>query len=106
MTFPLFPIPRLQVNPLSRPLFHILCYSRNSHCRLNSCFLMQLYPSAPATFASFWKRREPVVAADYAEFSLARARVIRLRHDELGYASYHLADYLYWLLDEKEDHLL
>jgi len=67
---------------------------------------MQLYPSAPATFASFWKRREPVVAADYAEFSLARARVIRLRHDELGYASYHLADYLYWLLDEKEDHLL
>jgi hypothetical protein len=55
---------------------------------------MQLYPSAPATFASFWKRREPVVAAHYAEFSLARARVIRLRHDELGYASYHLADHL------------
>jgi hypothetical protein len=64
---------------------------------------MQLYASAPATFASFWKRREPVVAAHYAEFSLARARVIRLRHDELGYASYHLADHL--LLDEKEGHL-
>ena len=67
---------------------------------------MQLYPSAHRNIRELWKRREPVVAADYAEFSLARARVIRLRHDELGYASYHLADYLYWLLDEKEDHLL
>ena len=29
-------------------------------------------------------RREPVAAAHYAEFSLARARVIRLRHDKLA----------------------
>jgi hypothetical protein len=29
-------------------------------------------------------RREPVVAAHYAEFSLARARVIRLRHGKLA----------------------
>ena len=41
-------------------------------------------------------RREPVVAAHYAEFSVADARVIRLPHDKLAYVSYRLGNHIYW----------
>jgi len=41
-------------------------------------------------------RREPVVAAHYADFSLANARVIRLPHDKLAYVSYRIGNHIYW----------
>ncbi len=41
-------------------------------------------------------RREPVVAAHYAEFSVSDARVIRLPHDKLAYVSYRLGNRIYW----------
>jgi hypothetical protein len=41
-------------------------------------------------------RREPVVAAHYAGFSVADARVIRLPHDKLAYVSYRLGNRIYW----------
>jgi len=41
-------------------------------------------------------QREPVVAAHYGDFSVARARVIRLPHDKLAYVSYRLGSHIYW----------
>jgi hypothetical protein len=41
-------------------------------------------------------RREPVVAAHYAQFSVVRARVIRLPRDKLAYVSYRLGNHIYW----------
>jgi hypothetical protein len=41
-------------------------------------------------------RREPVVAAHYAEFSVANARAIRLPHDKFAYVSYRLGNHIYW----------
>jgi hypothetical protein len=41
-------------------------------------------------------RHEPVVAAHYAQFSVAGARVIRLPHDKLAYVSYRLGNRIYW----------
>ncbi len=40
-------------------------------------------------------RREPVVAAHDAKFSVANARAIRLPHDKLAYVSYRLGDHIY-----------
>ena len=41
-------------------------------------------------------RREPVIAAHYAEFSVAHTRVIRLPYDKLAYVSYRLGNHIYW----------
>ena len=41
-------------------------------------------------------RREPVVAAHYAGFSVAHTRVIRLPYDKLAYVSYRLGNHIYW----------
>jgi hypothetical protein len=41
-------------------------------------------------------RREPVVAAHYAEFSVAHTRVIRLPYDKLAFVSYRLGNHIYW----------
>ena len=41
-------------------------------------------------------RREPVVAAHYAEFSVAHTRVLRLPYDKLAYVSYRLGNHIYW----------
>jgi hypothetical protein len=49
-------------------------------------------------------RREPVVAAHYAGFSVADARVIRLPHDKLAYVSYRLGNHIYWTKTKVELH--
>ena len=40
-------------------------------------------------------RREPVVGAHDAKFSVANARAMRLPHDKLAYVSYRLGDHIY-----------
>jgi hypothetical protein len=39
---------------------------------------------------------DPVVADHYADFNLAKARIIRLDHDEREYVSYRIGDRIYW----------
>jgi len=39
---------------------------------------------------------DPVVAAHYSDFDLAKARVIRLDRDEMEYVSYRLGDRVFW----------
>jgi hypothetical protein len=41
-------------------------------------------------------RREPLVAAHYAGFSVGKARIVRLSHDKLAYVSYRLGNRIYW----------
>lgn len=39
---------------------------------------------------------DPVAAAHYAGFDVARTRVVQLKHDELMYVSYRMNDRIYW----------
>jgi PEP-CTERM motif len=40
--------------------------------------------------------RDPVVAAHYADFDVAKARLIRLQEDHAFYVSYRLGNHIYW----------
>jgi hypothetical protein len=41
-------------------------------------------------------RNDPIVARHYADFDVAKARVVRLDRDEAVYVSYRLGDRIYW----------
>jgi hypothetical protein len=41
-------------------------------------------------------RRDPVVAAHYADFSAAAAQVVRVRDDKFAYVSYRIDDKIFW----------
>lgn len=41
-------------------------------------------------------RREPLIAAHYAEFAVGSAHVIRLAHDRRAFVSYRLGEQIYW----------
>jgi len=43
---------------------------------------------------------DPVVAHHYADFDVAKARVIRLDHDQMEYVSYRLGDRVFWTKKE------
>jgi len=40
--------------------------------------------------------RDPVAANHYADFDVAKARVVRLDRDQLAYVSYRLGDRIFW----------
>jgi hypothetical protein len=40
--------------------------------------------------------RDPVAADHYADFNVAKARVVRLEQDQLAYVSYRMGDRIFW----------
>ena len=41
-------------------------------------------------------KTDPVVAAQYANFDLAKAKLVKLQHDEYAYVSFRVGDGVYW----------
>jgi hypothetical protein len=48
--------------------------------------------------------RDPVVAHHYADFDLAKVRIIRLDSDRMEYVSYRLGDHIFWTNHELRLH--
>jgi hypothetical protein len=96
---PLFPIPRL--SSLASAVSYALLQPEKS-LTAQLVFLYSVIPGGVRNSRELLEaaRRKPVVAAHNAEFLLPHGRVIRLRHDKLGYVSYRVANHIDWTKKE------
>ena len=97
----------LQANPLSHRTVSISSAARQkTRSTAQHVFPYSVIPGGALSSRELSEaaRREPVVAAHYAGFSVADARVIRLPHDKLAYVSYRLGNHIYWTKTKVELH--